>query len=260
MPELKTAVALSCLQQPFKKALHTVARMGATGVEIDARNTLKPNEISETGKRQLRKMLTDLNLSVAAVRFPTRRGYDVADDLERRIEATKRTMSFAYSLGATIVINSVGEVPEDVDHPAMIQLTASLSELARHGEKVGAILACETGSEPADRLAGLLDRLDVGTIGIHFNPASLILSDHYDTDAIRLCASHVRSVAVRDAVRDLARRRGIEVEIGRGSAEFPEVIGVLEEHRYAGWYIIDRPASSQTIGEISNAISFLKAL
>jgi sugar phosphate isomerase/epimerase len=257
---LKIAVALSCLRQPFKKALHTAASLGASGIEIDARNGIKPGEISDTGKRQLRKMLTDLNLSVAAVRFPTRRGYDVLEDLDRRIQATKQAMSFAYSMGCSIVINAAGRVPEDPLHPSSVQLAASLTELARYGERVGAILACETGSEPVQNLSALLDRLDSGTIGIHFNPVQLILSDYYDSDSIRSCASHVCSVTVADAVRDIAQRRGIEVEIGRGSAEFPEIIGVLEDRRFGGWYIIDRPAGPKTQSEIANAISFLNAL
>jgi len=234
--------------------------LGATGIEIDARNDLIPSEISDTGRRQLRKMLNDLNLTVAAVRFPTRRGFDVLDELDRRLDATKQAMSFAYSLGAKVVVNAVGYVPEDFTHPAAVQLSASLSELARHGERVGTILACETGSEPAARLAEFLGTLGVGTIGIHFNPANLILSDCYTAESIRQCAALVRSVSIRDAVRDLAKRRGIEVEIGRGSAEFPEILGVLEEQNYTGWYIIDRPATSGTVQELCNAMSYLKAL
>ena len=54
--------------------------------------------MSETGLRQLRKMLDDLNLKVAALRFQTRRGYDSLDDLDRRIDATKDTMKLAYRL------------------------------------------------------------------------------------------------------------------------------------------------------------------
>jgi sugar phosphate isomerase/epimerase len=259
LPELKIAVAISCLRQPIKKALHTVARLGATGIEIDARNGIRPSEISDTGRRQLRKMLTDLNLTVAAVRFPTRRGYDVVHDLDRRLEATKQTMSFAYSLGATVVINAIGYIPEDAEHPANVQLRASLTDLARHGEKVGAILACETGTEPVSRLVKLIGSITSGSLGIHFNPANLILADHYDQDAIRLCAPMVRSVSIRDAVRDLAQRRGIEVEIGRGSAEFPEILGVLEEQGYRGWFIVDRPPSSIAESEISDAISLLRS-
>ena len=82
MPELKIAIALASLRQPFKKALHTAARMGATGVEIDARHGLRPSELSDTGLRQLKKTLSDLNLRLAGVRFPTRHGYDIAQDLD----------------------------------------------------------------------------------------------------------------------------------------------------------------------------------
>lgn len=259
MPQLKIAVALSCLNQPIKKALHTVAKLGASGIEIDARNGLRPSEISDTGRRQLRKLLTDLNLTIAAIRFPTRRGYDVLQDLDRRLDATKEAMSFAYSLGASVVINSVGYVPEDSQHPAYSQLLSSLTELARHGERVGAILACETGAEPTSRLAVLLQSIPSGSIGIHFNPANLIMADLYDRESIRDCAALVRSVTVRDAVRDLAQRRGIEVEIGRGSAEFPEILGVLEEQGYRGWFIVDRPPTNRTEQEVENAISLLKS-
>jgi sugar phosphate isomerase/epimerase len=168
-------------------------------------------------------------------------------------------MDFAYSLGSSVVINAIGYVPEDAEHPAYVQLLASLTELARHGERVGAILACETGTEPVSRLTNLIGSITTGSIGIHFNPASLILADHYDNDAIRLCAPLVRSVSIRDAVRDLAQRRGVEVEIGRGSAEFPEILGVLEEQGYRGWFIVDRPPSSIVESEISDAISLMRS-
>jgi sugar phosphate isomerase/epimerase len=260
LPELKIAVAISCLRQPIKQALQTVAKLGATGIEIDARSGIRPSEISDTGRRQLRKMLTDLNLTVAAIRFPTRRGYDVVQDLDRRLEATKEAMSFAFSLGANVVINSIGYVPEDSQHPAASQLVASLSDLARHGDKVGAILSCETGSEPVERLTSLVASITTGSIGIHFNPAGLILGDHYDQNSIRQCASWVRSTTVRDAVRDIAQRRGVEVEVGRGSAEFPEILGVLQEQNYKGWFIVDRPPSPVAELEVSNAISFLRSL
>jgi sugar phosphate isomerase/epimerase len=205
-------------------------------------------------------MLTDLNLTVAAVRFPTRRGYEVLDDLDRRLEATKQAMVFAYSMGSRIVINAAGYIPPDLQHPSAVQLSASLADLARHGERVGAIFACETGSEPVERLVELLKTIPGGSIGIHFNPANLILADHYQPDSIVQCASMVKSVTIRDAVRDLAQRRGIEVEIGRGSAEFPQILGTLEEQAYRGWFIIDRPASNRVVSELTDAISFLKAL
>jgi sugar phosphate isomerase/epimerase len=260
LPELKIAVGLSSLRQPFKKALHTAARLGATGVEIDARNDVHPKELSDTGRRQLKKMLTDLNLRVAAVRFSTRRGYDVLQDLDRRIDATKQAMQFAYSLGASVVVNAVGYVPEESNQAGYMQLQASLADLARHGQHVGAMLGCETGSEPVGRLVALLESLPERAIGIAFNPGNLIINDCYSEDAIKTCVSRTLLVVARDAVRDLARGRGIDVPLGRGSVEFPNLLGVLEEQPYAGWFVVDRPNSRDPVTEIGYAISFLKAL
>ena len=264
MPELKIGIALSSLRQPLKQALHTAARLGATGIEIDARNGLRPQELSDTGRRQLRKMMEDLNLRVAAVRFQTRRGYDSPDDLERRIDATKEAMAFAYRLGAPVVINAVGPVPEpDVEGDEADRrsiLKSSLNDLARHGQHVGAMLACETGTEPIHRLVDLLDELPERAIGINLNPANLIVNGHYDTQAVPKALSRILSVTARDAVRDMARGRGIEVQLGRGMAEFPELLAILEDLPYRGWFIIDREHASNTLFEISQSVSFLREL
>ena len=75
MLQIKLSVELACLKLPFKKALLMARELGAEGVEIDARHELRAEELSQTGIRQVRKMLEDLNLRVSAVAYRTRRGY-----------------------------------------------------------------------------------------------------------------------------------------------------------------------------------------
>ncbi len=117
MAEVNIGIQLQSLRMPLKKALLTAARLGAQGVEIDARNDLRPEELTDTGRRQLKKMMEDLNLRVAAVRFHTARGYDVIENLERRMDGTKQAMRFAYSLGCSVVVNQIGVVPESAESP-----------------------------------------------------------------------------------------------------------------------------------------------
>ena len=93
MQNVKIGIQTRSLHQPIKQALHTAARLGADGVEIDARTELPPTELSRTGLRQFRRLLEDLNLRVSAVAFPTRRGYDEPQDLERRVMATQAATS-----------------------------------------------------------------------------------------------------------------------------------------------------------------------
>src|SRR5437764_8236863 len=105
MLQIKLGIGLATLRMPLKKALLTARELGAEAVEIDLRNELSADDLSRTGIRAVRKMLDDLNLRLSAVAFRTRRGYAAPEDLDARIEATKRAMSSAYELGTSVIVN-----------------------------------------------------------------------------------------------------------------------------------------------------------
>jgi sugar phosphate isomerase/epimerase len=63
-----------------------------------------------------------------------------------------------------------------------------------------------------------------------------------------------------DAVRDFSSGRNLEVELGRGSVDFPALLGQLEEFEYRGWATIERQNSEQVIDDIANAVKFLRAM
>ena len=74
MLQIKLGLELATLRLPLKKGLLIARELGAEAVEIDLRNELRPEDLSRTGVRHLRKMLDDLNLRISAVAFRTRRG------------------------------------------------------------------------------------------------------------------------------------------------------------------------------------------
>jgi sugar phosphate isomerase/epimerase len=258
--QIKVGIQLASLGLPFQKALLTARRMGAEAVEIDARQELRPEDLSHTGVRQVRKMLDDLTLRVSAVRFRTRRGYHVADDLERRLDATRKAMKLAYDLGTNVVVNHIGRVPAEGDAAASETLVQALLDLGRYGQKVGAFLAAETGTESGEDLAKLLARVPGGSVGVDLNPAQLVIHGHSPVAAARALGPLVMHVHATDATRDLAAGRGVEVPLGRGSAEFPELLATLEEHQYRGYITIERHGSDDPIGEIGQAVEFLRNL
>ena len=112
MPALKIGIQIASLGLPLKRAIPLVAEWGVQAIELDARRGFTPEEASQTVLRQLRKLLSDHRLRVSAVAYPTRRGYDTADDLERRVEGTKQAMKLAAAPGWPVVVNRVGEIPE----------------------------------------------------------------------------------------------------------------------------------------------------
>jgi sugar phosphate isomerase/epimerase len=257
LPGLRVGIQIASLRMPFKQALLAASQMGAEAIEIDARSGLRPSDVVGTALRQVRKLIQDLNLRVASVRYATRRGYDCEDELDRRIDGTKQAMRLAYDLGANVVVNHCGTVPASPEDPAFGMLKHVLSDLGLHSQRVGAFLACETGSEPLNQLVDLLDVVPEGSVGITLNPGNLLVNG-YDLSGLERSARHIMLVHAKDAVPDRSRGRGTEVALGRGLAEFPEIAGVLEEHHYPGYFIVEQDNPRNPIQDIATAVEFLK--
>lgn len=260
MLQIKVGVQLASLRMPLKQGLLTAARMGAAAVEFDARNELRPEEISHTGVRQIRKMLEDLNLRVSCLSFRTRRGYHVTEDLDRRVEATRQALKLAYDLGSSVVVNHVGRVPDENDTTAWNNMLHALTDIGRYGQRVGATLAAETGTETGAELLRLISALPPASLGVDLNPANLIVHNQSPREAVKALGAHILHVHANDGTRDLAQGRAIEVPLGRGSAEFPELLATLEEHQYRGYITVERKGSDNPLAEIEQAVMFLKNL
>jgi len=260
VPALNIAVQLAGLRMPLRKGLIAAARMGARGVEIDARGELRPQDMTQTGLRDLRRLLDDHGLRVSAVAFHTRRGYDVPDEIDRRVAATKAAMKFAADLRAPVVVNQVGNVPSESEGRNWNLLVQTLSDLSNYGQHAGALLAAQTGTESGADLARLLAALPERGIGVDFDPGNLIIHGFSPQEAIEALAPHVLHVHAHDAVRDLARGRGLEVPLGRGTADFPALLGALEDHQYRGFITIVREDSDDPEHEFAEAVKYLNSL
>jgi sugar phosphate isomerase/epimerase len=256
---LKIGIHLPSLRMPLRKAIPRAAELGAEAIEIDGRGELKPRDLSDTAVREIRKLLEDNRLRVAAISFRTRRGYDTPDELERRIDATRQAMDMAYRLGAGVVTNHIGDLPDDDSNPRWQLLVSSLTELGHHAQKSGAMLAAQTGTDSGERLATLLRALPDGSLGVDFDPANLMFHGHSPADAMRFLGGHVLHVRARDAVRDLGQRRVLEMPLGQGSIDFPELLAMLEEHDYRGTITVERNGEDP-LADLQAGLRYLRML
>jgi sugar phosphate isomerase/epimerase len=258
--QLKIGIPLASLGLPFRQAISKAAALGADAVEIDARREINPSELTQTGIREIRKLLEDHRLRVCAVTFQTRYGYQVRDELSRRVDATKQVMTVAYKLGSSVVVNYVGRVPESEDDPDWPLLVETLADIGRHGQRVGAALCARTGAERGEDLARLVKALPAGSLGVDFDPGTLIMNGHSPREALKALGPHIRHVHARDAVRDVSQGRGLETRLGEGAADFPELLGILEEHQYRGYLTIQRDNARNAEAEIAAGVEYLKKL
>jgi len=260
VPPLRLSVDLSCLQMPLPKAIQAAASLGVEAVELEGRGPLAPGELSETGLRQIRKMLTDSRLRVAALRFRTRRGYYTLDELDRRIEATRQAMDLAHSLGASLVINHVGRVPASPDSPEWRLLVEVLQELGVQGHRRGALLVAETGSESGTEMARLLAALPEGTLGVDLNPGQLLVNGFSPIEAVAALGRSILHVHVTDAVGESLRATGELVAVGRGGVDYPAVLGALEERDYRGYFTLRALSSGNAWEEVRQSAEYLRRL
>ena len=242
----KLSIRTDVLGRPLREALTLASRYRAAAVELDARQQVRPSDFSDTAIRQLRKMLDDRNLRISSLRFQTRRGYDVAEDLERRVESTKAVMKLAHRLGTSLVVNSIGRIP-DADDAAAASFTQVMDDLGRFGAKAGAFLAIETGMNAPQDLRRVLDECEDGFLAVVLNPGRLIVNRHDVREATRVLGDRIAMLAAQDGVLDLAENRGVMVPLGQGIADFPSLLGELEARGFDGPFLVGRPGAVDAI-------------
>jgi L-ribulose-5-phosphate 3-epimerase len=260
MSKLKIGLGLEALELPLRPALQQAERLGVAGIEIEAVGDLTPDRLSQTGRREFRHLLRAHNLQLTALRCPLRRGLDVAENQEARLDHVKKVLSLSFDLGARIVVVQAGKVPENDDDPRASLLKDVLSALAAHGDRVGATLALETGLESGETLARYLARFDTGSLAVNFDPANLVLNGFNPYESARALAGRIVHVHAKDARRAGANRAAQEVPLGHGDLDWMLLVNILEEIEYHGWLTVQRDSGVHRRQDVAAGVAFLRRL
>ena len=232
------------------------AETGASGLQFDARQQLKPTDLSETGRRQLLHTLGERDLSVASLTMPLRRALYDEEYLDIRIEAIKQAMQFAWDLKARVLTCRIGRIPDD-DARERSRLQEVLEVIAAHGNHVGVTFSITPSGDPPEALRSLIESVDTGPLGIDLDPAERVMSRQNPMTTLRELHARVTHVTVRDAVRDFDGN-GREAAVGRGECDWPELLAVIDEMNYTGWLTADRTAGDDPFGDVSRAVQFVR--
>lgn len=259
MPALRFAAATRYLSLPIREAIDTAASLGATGVQFDVRNELKPTELSETGRRHLIRQLGEHHLELASFEYPTRRAFHDSEALDSRIAGLKKALEFAYSMGVTVVVGRIGRIPDEPELPAYKVLCDVLNDIARHANRVGATFAITPTNDSVDGLRGLFSNITEGPIGLNLDPAGLIMSSCDPVETFRAFYDRVLSVQIRDGLRDVDGQ-GVEVPVGRGEVVWDELLALLEEGAFRGWLVATRSSGDDKAGDMARAIRYVRAV
>jgi sugar phosphate isomerase/epimerase len=260
MNALKLGVNLESLGLPLRRALAAAQQLGVTGVQLDAAGDLAPQRLTQTGRREFRNLLRAHNLELTALNCPLRRGLDIAENQEGRIDHVKNVMSLAFDLGPRIAIVQAGRVPDAdaKDDPRGRLLTEALQTLGAHGDRTGTTLALETGLESGAALRDFLARFDTGGLGVNYDPANLLLGGFEPFDSARQLRGRIVHAHARDASRSRASRAAQEVPLGHGDLDWLALVSVFEEIEYRGWLVVEREGGTQRAQDVSAGVAFLR--
>ena len=258
MNRLKLGTRLESLGLPLRRAITEAARLGVPGVQADAAGDLSPQTLSQSGRREFLHLLRAHNLELSALGCPLRRGLDVAEDQQPRLDRVKAVMSLSFDLGPRVTVVEAGAVPEDVNTPRGQLLSEALLALGQHGDRTGTVLALETGLESGAVLADFLKRFDTGGLAANFDPANLLLHGHDPYESARALRGRIAHAHARDARSAGASRSAEEVPLGHGDIDWLELLGALEEVEYRGYLTVEREGGDDRLADVAAGVAFLR--
>jgi sugar phosphate isomerase/epimerase len=260
MNRLKIGVRLESVGGPLRGALGEAQRLGVSGVQADAAGDLAPHALSQSGRKALRHLLRSHNLELTALGCPLRRGLDTAEDLQQRIDHVEAVLGLSVDLGARVAVVQAGRVPEQPDDPRGPRLAEALRALGRHGERIGAVLALETGLESGAALGAFLDRLGTGGLGVNLDPANLLMGGFDPYESTRALRGRVVHASAKDARMTGPSRTTQEVPLGHGDINWMDYLAALEAIEYRGWLTVARTGGNNRAADVATGVGFLARL
>ncbi len=258
MKPLRIGIVVESTGLAVRQALVAAARMGAQGVQVDAVREIAPDNLGDTGRREFRNLLRSFDLELAALNVPVRRGLDVGDDLQQRIERVRKSMQLAFDLGARRVVVACPKIPDDPAAPRAHLMRESLAALAAHGDRIGCVVALEVGFDPATKVKEYLAGFDTGSLKVTYDPANFLLHGHDPLANLMPLAGLIAHVHARDA-RSAGLSRGLqEVPVGAGDIDWMAFTATLQVLEFDGFLTVEREQGEDKLTDVTNGVKFLK--
>jgi L-ribulose-5-phosphate 3-epimerase len=257
---MKIGVVLESMGLPLRQGLPIAARLGIAGLQVDATGELSPERLTETGRRELKNLLRTFNQELTAFNCPFRRGLDVAENQQARVEFARKVMSLAFELGPRVVIIQCPKLPGEQEEARANLLREALADLGRHGDRVGTVLALDIGLDPPEAVAAYLDTFDVGSLKVNYDPANLLVNGFDPVKGVIPLHRRIAHTHARDARRSTVSRGVQEIALGAGDVDWLGYVACLAAVEYRGWLTIEREAPADRLKDVERAVAFLRRM
>lgn len=108
---VRLAVATEDFGTELKEAVAVSARCPVQGLRLNARTEVRADKFSDSALRQLRHFITEQQMTVAGLMFPSRHALHDPENLDRRIESIRAAMTLVRRLGTSELLVRCGRIP-----------------------------------------------------------------------------------------------------------------------------------------------------
>ncbi len=255
---LRIGIVAESTGLPLRQAVAAAAKMGATGVQIDAAGDLTPDRLGETGRREFRNLLKSFALDLTAVNCPLRHGIDTAENQQQRLDHVRKVMQFACDLGSRTVVVPGPKLPDDPASPRGQLLREAVLNLGPFGDRVGVLIAFEVGYDPADKVRDYLATFDCGSLKLNYDPANMLVNGHDPLANLAGLKGWVAHTHARDARAATVSRGSQEVPLGAGDIEWMAYVATLQAIEYDGYLTVERETGNTKLADVTNGVKFLR--
>jgi sugar phosphate isomerase/epimerase len=233
---IRSPLALRIRSRPdldLRSQVRQAASLGAAGVVLDATGELSPDRLGETGRRDLRHVMSSVELRLAAIGLPTRRPFDTDDQLDERLARADRAFALSYELGSRLVLVNAGRVPPESDEVRRALWRRAISELTLRAEHRGVVLALEVGADPGSLMASQIEGVGLPNLAASLDPATQLAQGLDPVESVRALGGMLAHAYASDAA---APGRGFG--FAGGSLDWEAYLGALEEIGYRGFVTV----------------------
>jgi len=257
--QARIAVATVSLSQEIRRSITTAAESGAHGVQFDLRREIDMIRFGESARKQLKKTLSERQLSLASTAFPLRTAIAAPEYMDERLAGIRSALEFSASLQVKTMSLPIGTIPDAESETYQNLFLPILNDIAAIGNHVGVVPCFLPTGDSAEAVLKLASDVRSGPIGIDADLAAWVMHGQSPIDQLRELHSLIMSVTARDAVRGLDGG-GREVSLGQGQIDWDEIAALLDEMDYRGWLIVDRTSGESRRQEIIAGVASLRRL
>lgn len=256
---MKIGVMLPNLKLPTKKALRKASEIGLDGVQLwTTGGDLDPAKLSRTAREDLIHFVGSLGLEISALCGDLGRSFGDEQELEKRVELTKKILDLSVDLRTPIVTTHIGVIPENSSDKAYQLMLQALKDIGKYAEDIGSCLAAETGPESPELLAKFLAETGTTGLKVNYDPANLVMNGFDPVKGVFVLRQYIVHTHAKDGVKSPQGPK--EVPLGEGGVPWKEYVSALRSIGFGGFLTIEREVGETPAQDITKAKDFLRSI